>query len=175
MGGIARKPIQRFGSFTQPTPYRGDTRHCTLQASPVLTHSAGKIAVARAVKANTETPVLLCADCTAYVEAYRWAHAMGLTIAGDTLLMTLAMVWRSPTGYLLPKVRETTIPIRRLENVAHHLGNLVKLGLLQKVADRYLMRDACPSCYRRGVHDKDCGLRFDPEHFAVRREAYVAG
>lgn len=175
MGGIARKPIQRFGLFTHPIPYRGQARHCTLQASPVLTHSASKLAIAEAVKTDTRTRVLLCADCTAYIEAYRWAKSMGLTIAGDTLLMTLAMVWRSPTGYLLPKVRETTIPIRRLENVAHHLGQLVKRGLLQKVADRYLMRDACPSCYRRGAHDINCGLRFDPEHFAVRRESYVTG
>ena len=175
MGGIARKPIQRFGLFTHPTSYRGQARHCTLQASPVLTHSAGKLAVAEAVKTDTKTRVLLCADCTAYIEAYRWAKWMGLTIAGDTLLLTLSRVWRSPTGYLLPKVRETTIPIRRLENVAHHLGKLVKLGLLQKVADRYLMRDACPACFRRGAHDLDCGLRFDPADFAVRRESYVTG
>lgn len=55
--------------------------------------------------------------------------------------------------------------------MAHQLKALVKDGLIKRVEGRYLVRDACPSCYRR-VCSEECMLHFG-EDFVPRREAYV--
>ena len=51
--------------------------------------------------------------------------------------------------------------------VAHHLNKLIRVGLVKRIGDRYLIRDACPSCFRR-VCSEECKLHFGGE-FAPRR------
>ena len=76
---------------------------------------------------------------------------------------------------MMPSVKDAPRSVRVLGMIQQTLETMVQGQLLQKIAGRYLLRDACPACFRRGAHDINCGLRFDPEHFAVRRESYVAG
>lgn len=161
--------FERFGAYTGLATVE-TTRPCTLKTTAILTHCGEKRATHQAINENGNR-VLLCRYCASYVECYQWAKRLWLTIGGETQLAALALVWRSDTGFQMPSVKESPIPIRRLGNVAHTLDVMVKEQLLQKIAGRYLLRDACPGCFRRGSHDQDCGLKFEPEQFAERRHA----
>jgi hypothetical protein len=158
--------------FEPPTPYRGLPRHCTLIGASVLVHSTDKKAVAETVRTDTKARVLLCDHCRSYVEAYHWAAGQGLHIESETLLSALALVWRSELGYQMGPVNQWRGSQVQLRHLGHNLKVLVLSGHLKKIGTRYLLRDACPSCFRR-VCSKDCGLHFDSETFAPRREAHV--
>jgi hypothetical protein len=83
----------------------------------------------------------------------------------------LALSSSAELGFVMPSIQSFSGSYQTLGMIAHHLNKLVKAGLLKRIGDRYLMRDACPECYRR-VCSKECALHFGAE-FAPRREAYV--
>ena len=170
-GSSHNRPIQRFGLFATPTPYRGQARTCTLIGASVLCHAADKKATAETVRTDTGVRVLLCAQCRSYVEAYHWASAQGLVIGSETLLYALALVWRSEVGYTVPPVQLWQGSRYQMSHLSHNLKKLCASGHLKRIGSVYLLRDACPSCFRR-VCAKNCGLHFG-EEFAVRREAHV--
>ena len=165
--------FERFADFTDIEPTT-DTRNCTLLVCSILPHCPEKQATHQARKGNGSR-VLLCRYCVSYIEAFQWAARMLLPLRGETQIAALAMVWRLETGFVVPTVEQGLRSLRYFGGVMTALDAMVKEHLLQKINGRYLLRDACPACYRRGAHSKDCGLRFDPEHFAVRRESYVTG
>ena len=171
-GASHNRPIQRFGLFAQPTPYRGQTRPCTLIGASVLCHSADKKAVAETVRTDTGVRVLLCDHCRSYVEAYHWAASQGLVIGSETLLYALALVWRYECGYTAPIVQKWQGSRIQLSHLSHNLKALCGSGHLQRIDGRYLLHDACPACYRRGGCDKKCMLHMG-EDFAQRREAQL--
>lgn len=117
--------------------------------------------------------VLLCSHCASYVEVLQWLDRIGHhDDVGTGQLSALAYVWRSEQGFVMPSIQSFSGSYQTLGMVAHHLNKLVKVGLLKRIGDRYLMRDACPICYRRAC-EKECGLHMGAE-FAQRREpAYV--
>ncbi len=173
-GQAHNRPIGRFALFAPTTSYRGLPRHCSLIGASVLVHSADKQAVAETVRTDTKTRTLLCEHCRSYVEAYHWAAGQGLVIKSETLLSALAMVWRSELGYQMGPVNQWRGSQVHLWRLGHNLKSLVLSGHLQKIGTRYLMRDACPSCFRRGgcAADLSCpgssrcvdaAFVFDPE------------
>jgi len=72
---------------------------------------------------------------------------------------------------MMPVVKEAPRSVRVLGMIQQTLEAMVQGQLLQKIAGRYLLRDACPACFRRGAHGKNCGLEFESEQFAERRHA----
>lgn len=163
---------QTLGTLKDLTPITTD-HLCSLTASALLPHSKTKTAIYSARK-PTGTKVLLCESCATYAQAHRWGTEQGLHLESVAGLLALSLVFSAECGYRLPGLRHSTIPPKTLGNVAFWLRKLCRAGAVCRVGDLYLLRDACPACYRRGGCAKECGLRFDPEHFAVRREAYVA-
>lgn len=147
---------------------------CSLNASALLPHSKTKTATHSAQK-PTGTKVLLCENCATYAKAHQWGSGQGLHLESVAGLLALSLVFGAECGYRLPSMRHSTIPPKTLGNVAFWLRKLCRAGAMVRSGDLYLLRDACPACYRRGGCAKECGLRFDPEHFAVRRESYVTG
>ena len=47
-----------------------------------------------------------------------------------------------------------------------------QVGLIKRIGTSYLMRDACPSCFRRVCHS-DCHLHMSVTDFAPRRETQL--
>ena len=68
----------------------------------------------------------------------------------------------------MPDVKAFAGSYQTLGMVAHNLGELDKEGLVKRIGGRYLMRDACPLCFRRGGCTAECGLHFGVE-FSPRR------
>ena len=66
----------------------------------------------------------------------------------------------------------TLRPGESITFMAHHLNKLVKVGLLKRIGTSYLMRDACPSCFRRVCHS-ECHLHMSATDFAPRRETQI--
>jgi hypothetical protein len=117
-------------------------------------------------------PVYLCAYCASYVEVWQWLDKLGVSDdIGAGKLAALGFVWRAELGYVVPTVRDFRGGCLTAGMMAFQLKGLVKDGLIKRVEGRYLMRDACPSCFKRAC-EKECALHFGAE-FAPRREAYV--
>lgn len=170
-GTIKRLPLSRLSLMSPPIPVVSDDRSCTFLSTGTLPHkSKGVSVVAQTRRSDTGVRLLLCEHCKSYVEAYQWANANGLTVQGESALAALSAVWRSECGYMLPSVRDWRGPVSALDSLWHSLKTLQKLGLIKRIAERYLIRDACPSCYRRGGCAAECGLHFAPELFAERLE-----
>lgn len=165
--------VQRFGAPRNITPITTE-RLCSIAASALLPHSKSKTATHSARK-PTGARVLLCENCATYAKAHAWGTGQGLHLESVAGLLALSLVFGAECGYRLPSIRQSTIPPKTLGNVAFWLRKLCRAGAMYRSGDLYLLRDACPACYRRGGCAKECGLRFDPEHFAERRHAYVAG
>jgi len=149
---------------------------CEIKANHALTHSHSnrgyrKSAPAVAVCWTTKgQSVLLCSHCASYVEVLQWLDRIGYhDDVGTGQLSALAYVWRSEQGFVMPSIQSFSGSYQTLGMVAHHLNKLVKVGLLKRIGDRYLMRDSCPSCFRR-VCSEECMLHFGAE-FAPRRES----
>ena len=87
-------------------------------------------------------------------------------------LAALAYVWRAELGFVMPSIQSFSGSYQTLGMIAHHLNKLVKAGLLKRIGDRYLMRDACPSCFRR-VCNSDCHLHMSATDFVPRRETQI--
>jgi len=170
---------KRAANWTVPTGYAGD-RVCDIAATHALTHSVSnrfgrKKAPAIAVCVTTLGCKLhLCAHCLSFVEILQWLDKLGYH--GDDLstgaLAALGHVWRANAGFVMPEVKAFAGSYQTLGMVAHNLGKLDKEGLVKRVGGRYLMRDACPLCFRRGGCTAECALHFGAE-FAPRREAHV--
>lgn len=161
--------FERFGAYTGLATVE-TTRPCTLKTTAILTHCGEKRATHQAINENGNR-VLLCRYCTSYVEAYQWAARMHYPLRGEAQIVALGYVWRSADGFMMPVVKEAPRSVRVLGMIQQTLESMVQGQLLQKIAGRYLLRDACPGCFRRGSHDQDCGLKFEPEQFAERRHA----
>ena len=86
----------------------------------------------------------------------------------------LAYVWRADNGFVMPLVESFSGSYQALGMVAHHLNKLIRVGLVKRIGDRYLMRDACPSCFRR-VCSEECMLHFGAADFAQCREPQLLG
>ena len=87
-------------------------------------------------------------------------------------LLALAYVWRAECGYEVPTPLAYRGGLAELGHVKHALQSLAASGHIKRIGNRYLMRDACPSCFRRGC-SAECLLHFSAKDFAVRREAHV--
>lgn len=147
---------------------------CEIKANHAMTHSHSnrgyrKSAPAVAVCVTTKgQSVLLCSHCASYVEVLQWLSRIGYQDdVGTGQLSALAYVWRAELGFVMPSIQSFSGSYQTLGMVAHHLNKLVKAGLLKRIGDRYLMRDACPACFKRSC-DKECGLHMGAE-FAPRR------
>ena len=161
--------FERFGAYTGLATVE-TTRPCTLKTTAILTHCGEKRATHQAINEHGSR-VLLCRHCASYVEAYQWAARLRLPPRGEIQISALALVWRCPTGFQLPMVKDGLRSLRHFGAIAKALEDMTKAQLMQKINGRYLLRDACPGCLQREAHDKDCRLRFDPEQFAERRHA----
>lgn len=161
--------FERFGQYTELRTIE-TARSCTLRTTAILTHCGEKRATHQAINEHGSR-VLLCRYCASYVEAYQWAARLRLPPRGEIQISALALVWRCPTGFQLPMVKDGLRSLRHFGAIAKALEDMTKAQLMQKIAGRYLLRDACPGCFRRGSHDQDCGLKFEPERFAERRHA----
>ena len=174
MSGVPKQVvIARFAKLTEPRVYHGSMRICSLTATSVLTHAKSQMAVAECQATDTGARRMLCASCASYVQSYQWALGLGVTIGSETELLALAHVWSAPEGYTVPQV-ESRGGLFRHNHRAHHLARFVKAGLLKKVAGRYLLRDACPVCYRRSCGE-DCPLHMGAEFWRGSRRAAVSG
>ncbi len=152
---------------------------CDVDATTTLLHSTPnrqyrKNAPAVVVCATTVgTQVALCSHCQSYVESAQWLAKIGSTEdLSEGRLAALAYVWRSELGFIMPVPDGFPGGLRALGSVRHHLARLVSEGLVKKIGNRYLMRDACPSCFRRGGCAAECMLHMGKE-FAPRREAQL--
>lgn len=166
--------FERFGQYTGLMTIE-TARLCTLRTTAILTHGGERLATHQAINEHGSR-VLLCRYCASYVEAYQWAARLRLPPRGEIQISALALVWRCPTGFQLPMVKDGLRSLRHFGAIAKALEDMTKAQLMQKIAGRYLLRDACPDCFRRGSHDQDCGLTFKPEQFATRyqkNEAFV--
>ena len=161
--------FERFGAYTGLATVE-TTRPCTLKTTAILTHGGERLATHHAINEHGSR-VLLCSYCASYVEAYQWAARLRLPPRGEIQISALALVWRCPTGFQLPMVKDGLRSLRHFGAIAKALEDMTKAQLMQKINGRYLLRDACPGCLQREAHDKDCRLRFDPEQFAERRHA----
>lgn len=169
-GRPTRQYVGRFGTWTKPTAYNGSGQ-CSIMGASILKHAPHKIAVAE-TRSQTGAKILLCADCLSYVEAYQWAISTGVEHLSEHKLLALAFVWRAEAGYVLPTPLAYRGSFAELGQVKHALTSLVKSGHIKRIGNTYLMRDACPSCFRRGC-SAECVLHFASQDFAVRREAHV--
>ena len=168
---------RRAAKWTGPKPI-AKSCVCDIDATHALTHSVSnrfgrkKAPAVAACKTTLGQKLHLCSYCVSYVEALQWLDRIGY--ADDIAtgkLAALGYVWRSELGFVMPAVRDFEGSYQTLGMVAHHLAGLVKEGIVKRIDGRYLLRDACPSCFRR-VCEKTCDLHFG-EEFAVRREAHV--
>ena len=172
---------RRVAQWTAPKPIT-EPHACDITATHVLMHAVPSRSIGRkAVPATSVTlssmgkPVYLCAYCTSYVEIWQWLDKLGVSDdIGGCKLAALGFVWRAECGYEVPTVRDFRGGCLTAGMMAFQLKGLVKDGLIKRVEGRYLMRDACPSCFRRGGCAAECGLNFDTETFAPRREAHLA-
>lgn len=170
-GRPTRQHISRFAQWDAPTAYGAG--ECSVKGASVLKHTEGDSrAVAETRNRATGARILLCADCLSYVEAYHWAAGQGLHIESETLLSALALVWRSELGYQMGPVNQWRGSQVQLRHLGHNFKVLVLSGHLKKIGTRYLLRDACPSCLRRGGCAAECMLHMG-EDFAQRREAQL--
>ena len=149
---------------------------CEIKANHALTHSQsnrGYRKTAPAVAACETTKgqaVLLCSHCASYVEVLQWLNRLGFQDdVGTGQLAALSYVWRAELGFVMPSIQSFSGSYQTLGMIAHHLNKLVKAGLLKRIGDRYLMRDACPACFKRTC-EKECKLHMGLD-FAPRREA----
>ena len=149
---------------------------CMIAANHALGHShpnksCRKTAPAVSVCETTKGQlVLLCSHCASYVEVLRWLARIGYADdVGVGQLAALAYVWRAVDGFVMPLVESFSGSYQALGMVAHHLNKLIRVGLVKRIGDRYLLRDACPSCFRR-VCSEECMLHFGAE-FAPQRES----
>ena len=148
---------------------------CEIKANHAMTHShsnrgyrktAPAVSVCRTTKGQS---VLLCSHCASYVEVLQWLSRIGYQDdVGTGQLSALAYVWRSEQGFVMPSIQSFSGSYQTLGMVAHHLNKLVKLGLLKRIGTSYLMRDACPSCFRRVCHS-ECHLHMSATDFVPRR------
>ena len=150
---------------------------CAIDATPMLPHTVGKRhyrknAPAVACAINTlGKPVALCSNCRSLVEVVQWHAKIGSTEdLSEGRLAALSYVWRAELGFTMPIADGFPGGLRTLGAVQHHLARLVSEGLVKKIGTLYLMRDACPSCFRRGGCAAECMLHMG-EDFAPRREA----
>lgn len=152
---------------------------CEIKANHAMTHShsnrgyrktAPAVSVCRTTKGQS---VLLCSHCASYVEVLQWLAQIGhRDDMGTGQLAALAYVWRAELGFVMPSIQSFSGSYQTLGMIAHHLNKLVKAGLLKRIGDRYLMRDACPSCFRR-VCNSDCHLHMSATDFVPRRETQI--
>ena len=168
---------KRAIKWTSPTGYVGD-KVCDIAATHALTHSVSnrfgrKKAPAVAVCVTTLGCKLhLCAHCLSFVEVLQWLDKIGYHADLSTgALSALGYVWRAE-GFVIPEIKAFPGSYQTLGAIAHNLAKLEKAGLVKRAGNRYLMRDACPSCLRR-VCSKECSLYFGAE-FAPRREQGVS-
>ncbi len=152
---------------------------CEIKANHAMTHShsnRGYRKTAPAVSVcmtTTGQSVLLCSHCASYVEVLQWLAQIGHRddmVPGQ--LAALAYVWRAEQGFVMPAIQSFGGSYQTLGTIAHHLNKLVKLGLLKRIGTSYLMRDACPSCFRR-VCNSDCHLHMSATDFVPRRETQI--
>ena len=175
-GRPTRQHISRFAQWERPTGYTDRAvRECSVKGASVLKHTDGDLrAVAETRNRATNARIVLCADCLSYVEAYHWASANGVHQLSEHKLLALAYVWRAECGYEVPTPLAYRGSLAELGAVTNALHSLTRTGHIKRQGNRYLMRDACPSCFRRGGCAAECGLNFDTETFAPRREAHLA-
>lgn len=172
-GRPTRQHISRFAQWDAPTAYGAG--ECSVKGASVLKHTDGDLrAVAETRNRMTGARIVLCADCLSYVEAYHWAAANGVHQLSEHKLLALAYVWRAECGYEVPTPIAYRGSLAELGAVTNALHSLTRTGHIKRIGNRYLMRDACPSCFRRGGCAAECGLNFDTETFAPRREAHLA-
>jgi len=159
--------VQRFSAFSAPVPFEDSTaRKCSLHATGILTHDG--LAVAECVSKDTGTRKLLCANCKAYVQCYQWAASLGYELRSEWQVKALSLVWQAPDGYKVPSLTSSALTYAGLGRVTSQLKLFESAGLVKYVDGRYLLRNACPSCYRSECAS-DCGLRFHSTTFAPRR------
>lgn len=116
--------------------------------------------------------MLLCSHCASYVEVLQWLAQIGhRDDMGTGQLAALAYVWRAELGFVMPSIQGYG-SYQTLGRIAHNLNKLVKVGLIKRIGTSYLMRDACPSCFRRVCHS-DCHLHMSVTDFAPRRETQL--
>jgi len=167
---------KRSAHWTAPTGYTG-TKVCDIKATHALTHSVSnrfgrKKAPAVAVCVTTlGSELYLCAHCLSFVEVLQWLHKLGYRDDLSTgALAALGHVWRADTGFVMPEIKAFSGSYQTLGMVAHNLAKLETQGLVKRIDGRYLLRDACPSCFRRGGCTEQCMLHMGVS-FAPRREA----
>jgi hypothetical protein len=170
---------RRVTAWSAPKPIT-EPHACDITATHVLMHAVPSRSIGRkpvpatAVSlSSTGKLVYLCAYCASYVELWQWLDRLGVSDdIGGCKLAVLGFMWRAECGYVVPTVRDFRGGCLTAGMLAFQLRGLLKDGLIKRVGDRYLMRDACHSCLKRAC-DKECGLRMG-EEFAQRREpAYV--
>lgn len=177
-GRPTRQHISRFAQWERPTAYRAGSLilnprawECSVKGASVLKHTAGDSrAVAETRNRLTGARIVLCADCLSYVEAYHWAAANGVHQMSEHKLLALAYVWRAECGYEVPTPLAYRGGLAELGHVKHALQSLAASGHIKRIGNRYLMRDACPSCFRRGGCTEQCMLHMGVS-FAPRRHA----
>ena len=175
-GRPTRQHISRFAQWERPAAYADRAvRECSVKGASVLKHTEGDLrAVAETHNRMTGARIVLCSDCLSYVEAYHWASANGVHQLSEHKLLALSYVWRAECGYEVPTPIAYRGSLAELGAVTNALHSLTRSGQIKRIGSRYLMRDACPSCLRRGGCAAECGLNFDTETFAPRREAHLA-
>lgn len=171
-GKPTRQHISRFAQWERPTAYTDTAmRTCSVKGASVLKHTDGLLrAVAETRNRITGSRIVLCADCLSYVEAYHWASANGVYQLSEHKLLALSYVWRAECGYEVPTPIAYRGSLAELGAVTNALHSLTRTGHVKRIGSRYLMRDACPSCLRRGGCAAKCMLHMG-EDFALRREA----
>ena len=160
-GKPTRQHISRFAQWERPTTAYTDraVRECSVKGASVLKHTDGDSrAVAETRNRMTGARIVLCADCLSYVEAYHWATANGVHQLSEHRLLALAYVWRAECGYEVPTPNAYRGSLAELGAVTKALHRLTRSGHLKRIGNRYLMRDACPSCFRRRC-SAECVLR----------------
>ena len=164
---------KRAAHWTAPkaTPCTGV---CMIAANHALGHShpnksCRKTAPAVSTCETTKGQiVLLCSHCASYVDVLRWLARIGYADdVGTGQLAALAYVWRAELGFVMPSIQGYG-SYQTLGRIAHNLNKLVKVGLIKRIGTSYLMRDACPSCFRRVCHS-ECHLHMSATDFVPRR------
>ena len=171
-GRATRQHITRFAQWERPTAYTDRAvRECSVKGASVLKHADGDLrAVAETRNRATGARIVLCADCLIYVEAYHWASANGVRQMSEHKLLALSYVWRAECGYEVPTPLAYRGSLAELGTVTNALHRLTQTGHVKRIGSRYLLRDACPSCFRRGGCAAECMLHMGVD-FAPRREA----
>lgn len=173
-GRPTRQHISRFAQWERPTGYADRAvRECSVKGASVLKHTDGDMrAVAETRNRLTGARIVLCADCLSYVEAYHWASANGVHQLSEHKLLALSYAWRAECGYEVPTPLAYRGSLTELGAVTNALHSLTRTGHIKRQGHRYLMRDACPSCFRRGGCAAECALHMGDD-FAPRREAQL--